>query len=234
MNIKKWFKKLNPMENNDSGFPCMQIMLLVVMSALIAMDKPGFFMILCGIFISFFCFYLWICGKQKKYVVDMLKAENKKEAYSSYVYLKYLVHEKGFFSSFFSFVQVCFMGCLNIKTDNNIFKINSFQSAKTALFSWSDSSYMLFLNWGVLFVFAAAFYLLFRNIKPHLAYKKSQPIVENDAILLSKYNGLYVEEDKCFEKFRELAAEQKAGEERAMLSELSEIQCEKTKTIKRL
>lgn len=234
MNIKKWFKKLNPMENNDSGFPCMQILLLVVMSALIAMDKPGFFMMLCGIFISFFCFYLWICGKQKKYVVDMLKAENKKEAYSSYVYLKYLVHEKDFVSSFFSFVQLCFMGCLNIKTDNNILKINSFQHVKTALFSWSDSSYMLLLNWGVLFVFAAAFYLLFRNIKPHLYYTKSQPIVQNDAILLSKYNGLYVAEDECFEKFRELAAEQKADEERVVLSELAEVKFEKPKTIKRL
>lgn len=234
MNIKKWFKKLNPMENNDSEVPYMHIMLLVVMAALIAIDKPGFFMILCGIFISFFCFYLSICGKQKKYVVDMLKAENKKEAYSSYVYLKYLVHEKGFISSFFSFLQLCFMGCINVKTDNNILKINSFESLKTALFSWSDSSYMLLLNWGVLFVFAAAFYLLFRNIKPHLDYKKSQTIVQNDAILLSKYNSLYVEEDKCFEKFRELAAEQKAGEERATLSELSDIKFERTNTIKRL
>jgi len=225
-------QKINPMENNDSGY--IQIMLLVVMSVLIAMDKPEFFMILCGIFLSFFCFYLWICGKQKKYIVDMLKAENQEEAYSSYVYLKYMVHEKGFFSSFFSFLQLCFMGCLNLKTDNNILKINSFQSLKIALFSWSDSSYMLLLNWGVLFVFAAAFYLLYRNIKPHLYYRKSQPIVQDDAILLSKYNGLYVEEDKCFEKFRELAAEQKASEERTILSELAEVKCEKTRTIKRL
>lgn len=230
-----YFKKItNPMENENASVELLHMFLLIGMGAIIAIDKPRFALFLLFFLIALFGLFVVISKKQINGLINLLKHKDKRAEYL-YIYLKYEAYSKNIMSWYFSFLQMCFLACMNIKDDNNILKITDLNSFYISLFSVKEAGYLsIILNWCVLCIFAGAGYILWSSLKPHFKCKKAEELVNKRPTLLAKYNGLFVEEESMLESLREKANENLSAEEREGLHNTITTQLEKKRHRERL